>query len=228
MVREEMCEFTSTESLSSQASKGLPTEGKIEQSKELITRLSNKEDITESNKKISNDDGCYALRRSLFFWINKKQACASWCTAEAEFRESFSKLMLEEYDVITLYSKNLNSIRYLIQHGWNKNLDSYSQLIKNIVKGKVVTLEHMDNMEQLTAGRNAIDSLSVLHVLMHKQSAIVKPVERWNKRSLQKTGFKKTCSEVVTRNLCVNTPKTCDKCKECRRLFDWGERWKTT
>ena len=119
----------------------------------MITRLPNKEDITESNKKISNDDGCYALRSSLFFWINKKQACASWCTAEAEFRESFSKLMLKEYDVkqdvITLYGENLNSIRYLIQHGWNKNLDSYSQLIKNLVEGKVVTLEHMDNKEQL-------------------------------------------------------------------------------
>lgn len=71
-VREEMCEFTSTESVISQANKGLPTEGKIEQSKELITRLPNKEDIPESNKKISNDDECYALRSSLFFWINKK------------------------------------------------------------------------------------------------------------------------------------------------------------
>lgn len=120
----------------------------------MITRLPNKEDITESNKKISNDDGCYALRRSLFFWINKKQSCASWCTAEVEFRESFTKLMLKEYDVkqdvITLYGENLNSTIYLIQHGWNKNLDSYSQLIKNFVKGKVVTLEHMDNKEQIT------------------------------------------------------------------------------
>lgn len=62
--------------------------------------------------------------------------------------------MLKEYDVkqdvITLYGENWNSIRYLIQHGWNKSLDSYSQLIKNLVEGKVVTLEHMDNKEQLT------------------------------------------------------------------------------
>lgn len=61
--------------------------------------------------------------------------------------------MLKEYDVkqdvITLNGEILNSIRYLIQHGWNKNLDSYSQLIKNLVEGKVVTLEHMDNKEQL-------------------------------------------------------------------------------
>lgn len=98
-LREEMYKLTSIESGSSKANKGLPTEGQIEQSKELITRLPNKEDITESNKKISNDDECYALRSSLFFWINKKQSCASWCTAEAEFRESFSKLMLKEYDV---------------------------------------------------------------------------------------------------------------------------------
>lgn len=51
-------------------------------------------------------------------------------------------------------------------------------------------------------GRNATKSLSIPHVLMHKQSAMVKPVERWNKRSLQKTDFKKTCSEVVTRKFC--------------------------
>lgn len=59
-VRELMCEFTSTESVSSQASKSLPTEGQIEKSKELITRLPNKEEITESNKKISNDDICFS------------------------------------------------------------------------------------------------------------------------------------------------------------------------
>lgn len=44
----------------------------------------------------------------------------------------------------------MNSIRYLIYLGCNKNLDSYSQLIKNLVEGKVVTLEHMDNKEQIT------------------------------------------------------------------------------
>lgn len=115
--------------------------------------------------------------------------------------------MLKEYDVkqdvITLCGENLNSTIYLIQHGQNKNLDSYSQLIKNLVDRKVVSLEHMDNKEQLTImfkankieninsgietctiqelqqlhiGRNATDSLYVLHVLMHKQSAMVKPV----------------------------------------------------
>lgn len=39
--------------------------------------------------------------------------------------------------------------RYLIQHGWKRNLDSYSQIIKNLVEGKVVTLEHMDNKEHI-------------------------------------------------------------------------------
>lgn len=52
-IREDVCEFTGTELVSYQANKGLSIEGQIEQSKELITRLPNKEDIIESNKKTS-------------------------------------------------------------------------------------------------------------------------------------------------------------------------------
>ncbi|XP_058776356.1 alpha-L-arabinofuranosidase 2-like [Vicia villosa] len=143
--------------MSSQSNKGLSTKEQIKQSKELITRHPNEGDITEFNKKVSNANGCFSLRNNLFFWINKKQVCASWCTAEAELRErreSFSKQMLKEYnvkqDVMTLHGENINFITYLIQHGWNKNLDSPNQLIKNLIEGKVLTLEHMGNKEQLS------------------------------------------------------------------------------
>lgn len=53
-----------------------------------------------------------------------------------------------KYDVLTLQWVDLNIIKYLIQHGWNKNINI--QLIKNLVEGNIVTLEHMDNKEQLT------------------------------------------------------------------------------
>ena len=62
--------------------------------------------------------------------------------------------MLKEHNVkqnvMKLHCEDLNVIRYLTQHGCNKNLDSHNQLIKNLVEGKVITLEHMDNKEQLT------------------------------------------------------------------------------
>ncbi|KAI5387389.1 hypothetical protein KIW84_073498 [Lathyrus oleraceus] len=76
----------------------------------------------------------------------------------------------------------------------------------------------IEELWKLKMGRNATNSLYVLHALMHKQSAMVKPVKRWNKRSLQKIGFKKTCFEVVTRMFCVNTPKICEMCKHVFKM----------
>ena len=62
--------------------------------------------------------------------------------------------MLKEYDVkedvIKLYCKDLNKIKYFIQHRWNKNSDSHNHLIRNLVEGRVVTLELVDTKEQLT------------------------------------------------------------------------------
>ena len=86
--REEIYKFTNIELVNSQSSKGMSTEGQIEQSKELTTIHSDKGNITELNMKISNIYGCFALRNNLCFWISKKQKYASWYTVGAEGRET--------------------------------------------------------------------------------------------------------------------------------------------
>ena len=137
-----------------QSSKDLSTKGQIEQSKESTIIHSNKGNITELNMKISNTDGCFALRNSLCFWISKKQECDSLYTVGArgrEIRESFSELVLKrhdvEKDVMTFHSEDLSSFRYLIQHGQNKDIGSCNHLTKNLIKGEKDTLENVDNNE---------------------------------------------------------------------------------
>ena len=67
-------------------------------------------------------------------------------------------------------------------------------------------------------GRNETNSLSFLHI------AMAKTIKGLNKTSLQRADLKKTFFEVLTREFSGNTPKTCDRFKECRRLFHMGKR----
>ena len=69
-------------------------------------------------------------------------------------------------------------------------------------------------------GRSATNSLAFLQVSM------VKTVNAWNKRSLQKNDLKKIFYKVMTRNVSSVTHKTCDRLKECIRLFDRGKGWR--
>ena len=64
--------------------------------------------------------------------------------------------MLEEYiveqDVLTLYCDNLSTINISknpIQHSRTKHIYIRHHFIKDLVKDKVVTLEHVDIEEQL-------------------------------------------------------------------------------
>lgn len=64
VVRNEICEYTSTESVSSQTNKGLFTEKQKEQSKELTIKHLNKGNITKFHEQLSNTNGCFSLRNN--------------------------------------------------------------------------------------------------------------------------------------------------------------------
>ena len=76
-----------------------------------------------------------------------------------EIGERYSELMLKRYDVkinvMIFHNEDLNFFRYLIQHGWYKDLGSCKQLIRNLAEGKDDTLKHMDNKEQLVVIKNS-------------------------------------------------------------------------
>ena len=63
-TKEEICEFTSTEPVNSQSSRGLSTEGKLEKARDLTESHPDEGNITEVEQKISNADGCVALRET--------------------------------------------------------------------------------------------------------------------------------------------------------------------
>lgn len=57
-----------------------------------------------------------------------------------------------ERDVITLFCENLSAInisKNLVQHNITKHIDIRNHFIRNIVKDKVVNLEHIEINKQL-------------------------------------------------------------------------------
>ena len=89
-LREEICEFTNTESMNSQSSTCLSTEGHIKHFMELVTNHPDEGSIIDVKQKISNADG------------------------------SFFEMMLKrcdiKRDVMTFHTEDLDFFRYLIQH----------------------------------------------------------------------------------------------------------------
>jgi len=88
----------------------------------------------------------------------------SLSTVEAEYIAASSscsqlvwmKQMLKEYNVeqnvLTLYCENLSAINISknhIQHSRTKHIDIQHHFIRDLVKEKIVTLEHVDTEEQL-------------------------------------------------------------------------------
>ena len=86
-------------------------------------------------------------------------------TIEAEYIVAVSscsqlvwmKQMLKEYNVeknvLTLFCDNLSAINIFknpIQHSRTKHIDIQHHFIRDLVKKKVVTLEHVDTEEQLS------------------------------------------------------------------------------
>src|SRR6266487_1334761 len=112
----------------------------------------------------STSGACFFLGNNLISWFSKKQNSVSLSTAEAEYIGAGSscsqllwmKQMLKEYnveqDVLTLYCDNLSAINISknpIQHSRTKHIDIRHHFIRDLVKDKVVTLEHVSTEEQL-------------------------------------------------------------------------------
>ncbi|WJX82941.1 hypothetical protein P8452_65643 [Trifolium repens] len=112
----------------------------------------------------STSGGCFFLGNNLISWFSKKQNCVALFTAEAEYiavGSSCSQLVwmkqrLKEYDVeqdvLTLYCDNLSAInisKNLVQHSKTKHIDIRHHFIRDLVKRKMVTLEHVATKEQI-------------------------------------------------------------------------------
>src|ERR1044072_6624186 len=112
----------------------------------------------------STSGGCFFLGNNLISWFSKKQNCVSLSTAEAEYiaaGSSFTQLlwmkeMLEEYnvsqDVMTLFCDNLSAINISknhVLHSRTKHIDIRHHFIRELVEGKIVTLEHVATKNQL-------------------------------------------------------------------------------
>lgn len=111
-----------------------------------------------ANDRKSTSGGCFFLENNLISWFNKKQNSVSLSMDEVEYNATGSncsqliwmKQMVEEYnvqqDVMTLYCDNLSAInisKNLIHHNRTKHIDIHHHFIRDLVKDKIVTLEHV-------------------------------------------------------------------------------------
>ncbi|WJX25548.1 hypothetical protein P8452_14576 [Trifolium repens] len=112
----------------------------------------------------STSGGCFFLGTNLISWFSKKQNCVALSTAEAEYVAAGSscsqlvwmKQMLKEYDVeqnaLTLYCDNMSAINISknpVQHSKTKHIDIRHHYIRDLVKNKIVILEHVGTKEQI-------------------------------------------------------------------------------
>jgi len=109
----------------------------------------------------STSGGCFFLGNNLISWFSKKQkeynveaeyiAAGSSCSQLVWMKQMLKKYNVEQ-DVLTLYCDNLSDINISknhIQHSRTKHIDIRHHFIRDLVKEKVVTLEHVDTEEQL-------------------------------------------------------------------------------
>lgn len=112
----------------------------------------------------STSGGCFYIGNNLVAWHSKKQNAISLSTAEVEYIAASSccaqlmwmKQMLSDYgleqNVMTLFCDNMSAISIFknpVQHSHTKNIDIRYHFIRDLVEGRVISLEHITTDNQL-------------------------------------------------------------------------------
>ncbi|XP_058768441.1 uncharacterized mitochondrial protein AtMg00810-like [Vicia villosa] len=103
-----------------------------------------------ANDRKSTSGGYFFLGNNLISWLSKKQNCVSLSTTEAEYIAAGSSC--SQLNVMTLYCDNLSAINISknpIQHSRTKHIDIRHHFIRELVKDKVICLEHVSTELQL-------------------------------------------------------------------------------
>ncbi|KAL0561250.1 hypothetical protein IC582_001672 [Cucumis melo] len=108
---------------------------------------------------------CFFLGNNLIPWFSKKQNCVSLCIVEAEYiavgsgctQLIWMKIMLQEYcihrGIMTLYCDNMSAIdisKNLVLYCRTKHIDIRHHFIMELIKEKIISLEHIRSNLQLT------------------------------------------------------------------------------
>ncbi|MGV7994806.1 Ty1/Copia family ribonuclease HI, partial [Mycobacterium kansasii] len=111
----------------------------------------------------STSGGCFFIGNCLVSWFSKKQNSISLSTAEAEYIAAgnactqlvWMQRMLSDYEIkqdsMLLYCDNSSAINISknpIQHSRTKHIDIRFHYIRELVEGKIISLEYIPTEDQ--------------------------------------------------------------------------------